>query len=140
MALTARFWRDFKDQRRLNLAANTPFHSLHLASRDNGSSAVTALQDALKRIQDNSPRLVFPFVPDPEVAGFQWGPFDIAQLDLDAAAFGTSTELAVKRFQKQAQLEADGKAGMNTFAQLDQMLAFLEIPSPLPSPFLNFDL
>jgi hypothetical protein len=135
MALKAKFWRDFDAFKRLNQAASVPFHSLHLASKDNGSSAVTALQAALKRIQDNSARLLFPFFPDPQVAGFQWGPFNIAKEDRDNAAFGTSTDLAVQKFQKQALLKVDGKAGMETLGKLDDMLAFLEIPAPPPSPF-----
>ncbi|HEX4590930.1 MAG TPA: peptidoglycan-binding domain-containing protein [Gemmataceae bacterium] len=135
MALKAKFWRDFDAQTRLNQASSVPFHSIHLASRDNGTDAVTAVQEALERIEVNSPRLLFPFAPDAEVTGFRWGPYDIAQVDLDDASFGTSTDLAVQRFQKQAELDADGKVGMNTFRQLDEMLAFLEIPAPPQSPF-----
>ena len=54
---------------------------------------------------------------------------------IDDAAFGTSTELAVQKFQEQADLDPDGKVGMKTLTQLDNMLAFLEIPNPQPSPF-----
>ncbi|HEX3870169.1 MAG TPA: peptidoglycan-binding domain-containing protein [Pirellulales bacterium] len=135
MQLKANFWNDFTPRTRVDQAGTTPFHSIHLASRDNGTPAVEAVQAALKRIADKSPQLVFPFVPDPDVTGFRWGPFDIVQSEIDDSAFGTSTDLAVQRFQKQAALQADGKAGMDTLGQIDSMLAFLEIPAPPPSPF-----
>lgn len=135
MTLKARFWNDFGDRTRVNQAASVPFHSIHVASGDNGTRAVEAIQAVLERIADNSPRLLFPFVPDPTVTGFRWGPFNVAQSDIDDSAFGTSTDLAVQRFQKQAELTSDGKAGMNTLTQIDNMLSFLEIPTPPPSPF-----
>lgn len=127
--LKAKFWNDFADRPRVKLAATRPFHSIHLASKDNGTSAVAAIQKALIKIQLNSPQLVgsFFFLPDPEVSR-QWGPFNIADSELDQEAFGTSTDQAVQKFQEQADLTVDGKAGMDTLGKMDDMLAFLEIP------------
>jgi peptidoglycan hydrolase-like protein with peptidoglycan-binding domain len=137
MALKAKFWDSFDKKDRVDQAASVPFHSIHLASHDNGTSAVTAIQEGLKRIEQNTGRFIFFFRPEPiELPGSRWGPFNINQeVDIDGASFGTSTDLAVQKFQEQADLEPDGKVGMKTLTQLDNMLAFLEIPNPQPSPF-----
>jgi hypothetical protein len=137
--LKASFWNKFEDRKRVKTAATTPFHSIHLASKDNGSSAVTAVQQALIQIQLNSPRLVasFFFLPDLDVS-LTWGPFNIEDAELDQAAFGTSTDRAVQKFQEQADLDPDGKAGMNTLGKIDDMLAFLETPITPQDPRLRF--
>ena len=65
MALKAKFWDNFDKKNRVNQAASVPFHSIHLASRDNGTSAVTAIQEGLKRIEQNTGRFIFFFRPEP---------------------------------------------------------------------------
>jgi hypothetical protein len=143
MALKAQFWNDYKPNARLDQAANVPFQSLNMGRQaaDEGSLAVRALHDALFRIQANSSRLLFPYFPDPTVAGNQWGPFDIDSNEYANASYGNTTRLAVQKFQQQdATLAVDGKAGMKTFGRLDDMLAWLEMPAPSPSPWANMDL
>ena len=124
------------DSRPVEQAASRPFRSIHIASNDNGTSAVGAVQDALAVVEANSVLLVTFFLKNSNVGGRRFGPYAIAASDRTNLAFGTSTERAVQKFQRQVGLEADGKAGMNTLSRLDAMLAFVEMLSNFkPSPF-----
>lgn len=137
MALGAAFWNDFRitansSNNRIDEAANMPFHSMHMGRReaDEGSLAVSGLQSALLKIQQDN-NLLLPFFR-PGLIG-SWGPFNISQNELDNASFGSTTDLAVKLFQKQhGFLDVDGKAGINTLRELDRILASLEFPGPSP--------
>jgi hypothetical protein len=44
------------------------------------------------------------------------------------------TELAVMKFQKEAGLEVDGRAGMNTLHRLDKVLLAVEKLPPIGPP------
>jgi hypothetical protein len=106
-----------KDQDRLQLAANAPGHSVHAASNDNGTSVVMAIQSALLMIPDYSGQLTPPI----DLSG-TWGPYPIDQGELDNKTFGTTTIIAVKLFQKQNQIDQDGKVGRHTFNCLDSLM------------------
>jgi hypothetical protein len=55
---------------------------------------------------------------------------------LKVGTYDMPTELAVMKFQKEAVLEVDGRAGMNTLHRLDKVLLAVEKlpPRGLPSP------
>jgi Putative peptidoglycan binding domain len=118
-----------QDQKRLQLAASAPFHSIHAASHDNGSTVINAIQFALLRISDFSVSVL-----DPSPGGSAWGPFSIDEGEGGSLRFGTTTMNAVKLFQQQAQSTPDGKVGMDTFQWMDLLLIRLE---SMPSPASN---
>ncbi|HWB00649.1 MAG TPA: peptidoglycan-binding domain-containing protein [Pirellulales bacterium] len=141
MPLKASFWDSFGSRPRLNQAATQPFHSIHISSRDNGTDAVAAIQAALAFFASNPLSKFAPLFPDPSVAGFQWGPFVIAQQELDDKAYGTTTEQAVIRFQKQTITKPfDGKAGMDTLTAMDEMMQMAELQITIPSSFQTVDI
>lgn len=126
--LKATFWQDL---RRLQEAASVPFRSLHFGGGDN-EEVVTRYQQVLESIQTFSFLLPDPLLPHPKgkngPPGVQWGPF----IPLDRRGFfGTFTQLNTMRFQRQAGLQVDGKAGMLTLPRIDELLVFLEqnVPS-----------
>lgn len=134
--LRAPFWGGFISQDRLNQAAGTPFRSIHIASGDNGKDAVAAIHGALELIANNSILLIFPFMPKEDGDGLRWGPYSINASETVDLSFGTTTDRAVQKFQRQAGLLADGKVGLDTFARLDEMLVDLDSKlNRLPSPF-----
>jgi len=48
------------------------------------------------------------------------------QAEASPPLFGRRTDIAVKTFQKQIDVEVDGKAGMVTLQKLDELLVVIE--------------
>jgi peptidoglycan hydrolase-like protein with peptidoglycan-binding domain len=128
--LKSKYWAKWvtgdKDQNRLQLAANAPFHSVHAASNDNGSTVITGIQNALVLIEEYSNLIISPLD-----GSNSWGPFPLKGSETDSATFGPSTVSSVRTFQKQATIAQDGKVGMDTFTCLDSIL--VEIQSAVAS-------
>ena len=125
MGLKARMW----DGNTRNVeAASVPFRSMQIATDFNPSVANTNLEFALKRIEDRSSNLPPRFLPRPfgpdGPPGAQWGPFVFPD---DVSGFYSGLmDQAVRLFQRQAGLVSDGKAGIQTFARLDEILVAIE--------------
>jgi hypothetical protein len=123
LTLKAEHWRDV---RRLQEAASVPFRSLHFAGGDE-EFVVQKLQRALLFLEENSNRFPDRFLPHPfgpdGPSGVQWGPFDFD--DPRETFYGVRTGFSVIKFQKQAGLKPDGKAGMQTLPRIDEILVFL---------------
>jgi hypothetical protein len=114
---------------RLKEAGNTPFHSM--SERDDGSTAVVILNDALADIASGSPFLPNRLLPRPfgpnGPPGVAWGPFFNIQSN-------TLDPVNIRRFQRQAgDLDIDGKAGMQTLNRLDEIMVHLETARPVSS-------
>jgi hypothetical protein len=119
-----------KGDARVREAAGKPFQSMQLGL-DTGRFAVTLVQTSLKRIELDSPKLPAQLRPrlkfdDDTRSGLQWGPFFIPDDERRGRIYGGDTHTAVVRFQRQAGLAIDGKAGINTLARLDEVLHFVE--------------
>jgi len=131
MGLQARQW---GRNPRINLAATTPFQSMHTGQYGDSDTGepVQILSQTLKYIELHSyllpPRLLPHQYGPQSPPGIQWGPFEIST---EAESFSELLRLAVMKFQKQAgDLDVDGKAGMNTFRRLDELMVYLEnVPS-----------
>ncbi len=115
---------------RVREAATKAHQSMQLGL-DTGRFAVTLVQTSLKRIELRSS--ILPAALRPGVKfdndtrpGLQWGPFFIAEDERQGRVYGGDTHTAVVRFQRQAGLVLDGKAGINTLTRLDQVLHFVE--------------
>ena len=139
MRLKAKFW---QDHWRANQAANVPFHSLRAKPwNTDDTGAVSLLQFALIRIEKASPRLAPKDLPTGlGYKGGPWGRFFLDSTDendMDGFKVGTydwPTEGAVTKFQREAGLEVDGRAGMNTLHRLDKVLLAVEKLSPIGPP------
>ena len=121
---------NLKNDVRVREAANKAFQSMQLGL-DTGRFAVTLVQTALKRIEFDSSKLPAQLRPrlkfdDDTRPGLQWGPFFIADDERQGRVYGGDTHTAVVRFQRQAGLDLDGKAGINTLTRLDKILHFVE--------------
>jgi peptidoglycan hydrolase-like protein with peptidoglycan-binding domain len=130
--LQAKYWANTvvtdQDQKRLQLAAFAPFHSVHAASGDNGSSVVMAIQGAFGFIAQYSSSIM-----SPSDGSSSWGPFPITNDEADSKTFGPTTISSVRQFQKQASITQDGKVGMDTFSQLDSLMVDIEAANPSSS-------
>ena len=131
MGLNARQWGGNK---RINEAASMPFRSMHTGQYGDSDMGepVQILSQTLKYIELHSYQLPARLLPHPNgpqsPPGIEWGPFDISTT---AETFSELLRVAVMKFQKQAgDLDVDGKAGMNTFRRLDELMVYLEnVPS-----------
>ena len=120
--------RDWKDIDRLQRAAGIPFHSMQMG-QDGGTEAVFQLQGGLVEIELFNfflpPRLKPVRVFSPFSAN-DWGPFEFDGFERQQRQFDITTHLAVRKFQFQAGIDPDGKAGMQTLTKMDEILFFIE--------------
>lgn len=131
LTLKANHWRIVT---RLQRAASVPFQSMHMGRKDMDGTSIGKLQQALKIIEresDRFPDRLLPHAGGPSAPpGIKWGPFDFFFEDGEdpgtvGPVFAGNTDLSVRIFQKQANVESDGKAGMETLAKMDELLVFL---------------
>lgn len=108
-------------------ASTVPFRSMHAGRRNtrDESFAVNQLQERLKTletfgIQVLPTRLLARRGPNSPPSGY--GPFVFGQETVLGGRphFGRLTEIAVKKFQSQVNVEEDGKAGMITLGKLNE--------------------
>ncbi|MDQ6787420.1 MAG: peptidoglycan-binding protein [Acidobacteriota bacterium] len=113
---------------RLREAAAVPFRSLQTGiDGEPDDLSVGHLQGGLGSIADNSvqlPRKHLPVARATNEPPRFWGPFEFSSFE--EGKFQETTFFAVKRFQQQAGLKTDGKAGIKTLERLDEILAFLD--------------
>lgn len=110
---------------RFTEAATVPFRSLHMGRPHSPeeSRAVARLQTRLKDLQLFSillPAKLMVHRGGSNAPPSFFGPFEFGQESVLGGNphFGRMTDLAVRRFQEQADIEVDGKAGMNTLFEL----------------------
>ena len=121
--------RDWKDIDRLQRAAGIPFHSMQMG-QDSGTEAVLQFQGGLIIIELHNfalpPRLKPVRTRFSPFSINEWGPFQFDGFERSQNQFGFTTHLAVRRFQSQAGIDPDGKAGMQTLARMDEILVFID--------------
>jgi peptidoglycan hydrolase-like protein with peptidoglycan-binding domain len=120
----------FQFNKRCQEAGSVPFRSLRMGRPPTLDEAVAngRLQGALSHLQASSFKLPTRLLPraGPNGPPTNWGPFVFGIENMPPPRFGRMTDIAVKKFQTQANLEADGKAGMATMQKLDQLLVELQ--------------
>lgn len=109
-------------------AASVPFRSLQTAIDSNPDDGTIAdFQDGLKEIMLRSHQLPAKHLPvqrsTNEPSRF-WEPFEFSPFE--DGKLQETTFFAVRRFQEQAGLRVDGKAGIKTLGRLDEILVFLQ--------------
>jgi hypothetical protein len=113
---------------RMQEAASVPFRSLQTGLDSNPDDGTIAdFQDGLKEIMLRSNQLPKKHLPVQRATNEPpriWGPFVFSPFE--DGKFQETTFFAVKRFQEQAGLKVDGKAGIKTLGRLDEILVFLE--------------
>lgn len=113
---------------RMQEAAGVPFRSLQMGIDSNPDDGTVAdFQDGLKEIMLRSlqlPRKHLPVQRSTNEPPRSWGPFEFSSFE--DGKFQETTFFAVKKFQEQAGLKADGKAGIKTLGRLDEILFFLQ--------------
>jgi peptidoglycan hydrolase-like protein with peptidoglycan-binding domain len=94
------------------------------------SHAVHILQERLHTLQTHWVLLPTNLMarPSPFSPPSGYGPFVFGQETVLGGNphFGRQTDLAVRKFQKQVNIEEDGKAGFNTLGKLNERIAAIE--------------
>lgn len=115
---------------RLKEAAIVPFRSLQMAlDSDPDDLSVSNLVSGLKTIESNFGNLPAEHLPVPRSTNAplrSWGPFEFTVSFRGDVSFDVKTFFAVRRFQEQAELKVDGKAGVKTLGRLDEIIKFLD--------------
>jgi peptidoglycan hydrolase-like protein with peptidoglycan-binding domain len=114
---------------RFTEAATVPFRSLNMGRTNTPeeSIAVSRLQNQLTLLEKNSfllpTRLLARRTPFSPPSGY--GPFVFGQETVLGGnpKFGRLTDIAVRTFQAQADLDVDGKAGINTLGKLSERVS-----------------
>ncbi len=115
---------------RLKEAALVPFRSLQMGlDSDTVDLSVSNLEANLRFIQKHFASLPAKHLPvqrstnEPPRA---WGPFEFSTIQFEQDNFNEKTFFAVRRFQEQAGLKVDGKAGIKTLGRLDEIIKFMD--------------
>ena len=115
---------------RLKEAALVPFRSLQMGIDGNTDDrSVGNLEVNLKAIERNFTSLPAKHLPvqrSTNEPARSWGPFDFTTNPFDDGNFNEKTFFAVRRFQEQAGLKVDGKAGIKTLRRLDEIVKFMD--------------
>lgn len=115
---------------RLKEAAIVPFRSLQMGIDGNADDlSVSNLEAGLRTIERNFGNLPAKHLPVPRATNEplrSWGPFEFTTNLRDDGNFNENTFFAVRRFQEQAALKVDGKAGIKTLRRLDEIVDFLD--------------
>ena len=115
---------------RLQEAASVPFRSLQMGIDSNSDDlSVGNLENGLFAIERNFSSLPAKHLPVRKSTNEpprSWGPFFFSTIQFEQGNFNAKTLLAVKRFQEQAGLKADGMAGIKTLGRLDEIVGFLD--------------
>ena len=115
---------------RLKEAAIVPFRSLQMGiDGDADDLSVGNLEAGLRTLERNFGNLPAKHLPVPRSTNAplrSWGPFEFTTNSRDDGNFNENTFFAVRRFQEQAELKVDGKAGVNTLHRLDEIIKFLD--------------
>jgi hypothetical protein len=115
---------------RLQEAAVVPFRSLQMGiDRDSDDFSIRNLQSGLRRLASNFNNLPAKHLPKQRATNEplrSWGPFEFSASQIDEESFEIKTFFAVRRFQEQAGLKVDGKAGIKTLRRLDEIIKFLD--------------
>lgn len=115
---------------RLKEAALVPFRSLQMGlDGETVDFSVSNLESNLRFIQKHFAGLPAKHLPvqrstnEPLRA---WGPFEFSTVQFEQGNFNEKTFFAVRRFQEQAALKVDGKAGIKTLGRLDEIIKFTD--------------
>jgi peptidoglycan hydrolase-like protein with peptidoglycan-binding domain len=117
---------------RYSQASTVAYSSLHVGRphTEKEEQAVWRLQHRLDVLQNKWMHLPSHLMCriGPGATPSRYGPFhfgDEFTLEGEGSYFGRLTDLAVRKFQEQADLEVDGKAGINTLGKLNQCFQYL---------------
>ena len=115
---------------RLKEAALVPFRSLQMGLDSNTDDrSVGNLEvnlSAIERAFTNLPAKHLPVQRSTNEPPRSWGPFEFTTNPFDDGNFNEKTFFAVRRFQEQAGLKVDGKAGIKTLRRLDEIIKFMD--------------
>ena len=115
---------------RLKEAALVPFRSLQMGlDGDSEDLSVSNLESNLRAIERNFSNLSAKHLPVPRSTNEplrSWGPFEFSTIQFDQGNFNEKTFFVVRRFQEQAGLKVDGKAGIKTLGRLDEIVKFMD--------------
>lgn len=116
---------------RIKEASSVPFRSLQMgldsdiASEDSSVMNLESGLFVIEKFFNELPPKHLPVKRSTNEPPRSWGPFEFSTFNPEQGDFNPKTFLAVKRFQEQAGLKSDGKAGIKTLQRLDEILVFL---------------
>lgn len=115
---------------RLKEAALVPFRSLQMGiDGDSIDLSVSNLENGLFQIEKNFTSLPAEHLPvrrSTNEPPRSWGPFVFSTIQFEQGNFNEKTFFSVRRFQEQAGLKVDGKAGIKTLRRLDEIIKFMD--------------
>ncbi len=115
---------------RLKEAALVPFRSLQMGlDSDTVDLSVSNLEANLRFIEKHFaslPEKHLPVKRSTNEPPRSWGPFEFSTIQFEQDNFNEKTFFAVRRFQAQAGLKVDGKAGIKTLRRLDEIIKFMD--------------
>jgi murein L,D-transpeptidase YcbB/YkuD len=115
---------------RLKEAALVPFRALQMGIDSNtDDSSVTNVEVNLitmARAFTSLPAKHLPLQKSTNEPPRAWGPFEFTTNPFDDGNFNEQTFHSVRRFQEQAGLKVDGKAGIKTLRRLDEIVKFMD--------------